>query len=101
MNILTFFMLWFMLGGGIYLLLSHRYAEVILGIALFSNGINLLLIESGLDNLSQPDPLPQALILTAIVIGFALISFMAAYMCHRIEQHGTDEIPSMVEEDES
>ncbi|MGJ9372680.1 Na(+)/H(+) antiporter subunit C [Nesterenkonia sp. CF4.4] len=75
---------------GIYLLLERSLTRVLLGIILISNGVNLLLLHtagrSGLAPIYDPqtgaeeylDPLPQALLLTAIVIAFALVSFMLA-----------------------
>lgn len=76
---------------GIYLLLSRSLIRMLLGLTVLGNGVNLLIFTSGRltrviapivpDGLSQPDgpianPLPQALILTAIVIGFAMFSFL-------------------------
>lgn len=75
---------------GIYLLLERSLTRVLLGIILISNGVNLLLLHTagraGLAPIYSPDigaqeyldPLPQALLLTAIVIAFALVSFMLA-----------------------
>jgi len=75
---------------GIYLLLERSLTRVLLGIILISNGVNLLLLQTagraGLAPIYDPDipaedyldPLPQALLLTAIVIAFALVSFMLA-----------------------
>ncbi|MGK7392459.1 MAG: NADH-quinone oxidoreductase subunit K [Candidatus Cyclobacteriaceae bacterium M2_1C_046] len=74
----------------VYLLLRRNIVRMILGIIFLSNATNLLLFFSaGLipgspafiekDKIYPPaemaDPLPQALILTAIVIGFGLIAF--------------------------
>lgn len=79
-----------MLAVGIYLMLERSLTRVLLGIILLSNGVNLLLLQSagrtGLSPLVQDgveaeeyfDPLPQALLLTAIVIAFALVALMLA-----------------------
>ncbi|MDB5615482.1 MAG: Na+/H+ antiporter subunit [Devosia sp.] len=76
---------------GIYLLLSRSVIRMLLGLVVFGNGVNLLIFNAGRltrdlapiipAGLDQPDgpianPLPQALILTAIVIGFAMFSFL-------------------------
>ncbi|MET3926221.1 Na+/H+ antiporter subunit C [Devosia sp. 2618] len=76
---------------GIYLLLSRSVIRMLLGMVIFGNGVNLLIFTAGRltrdiapiipPGLAQPDgpianPLPQALILTAIVIGFAMFSFL-------------------------
>lgn len=76
---------------GVYLLLSRSVIRMLLGLVVFGNGVNLLIFTAGRltravapivpAGLDQPDgpianPLPQALILTAIVIGFAMFSFL-------------------------
>lgn len=75
---------------GVYLLLERSLTRVLFGIILISNGVNLLLLQTGGRAGDSPlveggdvdadffDPLPQALLLTAIVIAFALVSFMLA-----------------------
>ena len=98
MTLFTLIMLASVVGCGVYLLLSSHYGESLVGVALLSNGVNLLLIESSHSVGETPDPLPQALILTAIVIGFALLSFLAAFILHRYREHGNDRIPCCEEE---
>ena len=73
---------------GIYLLLERSLTRVLLGIVLLGNGVNLLLLatggplgkapfyQAGMPPGEYADPLPQALILTAIVITFAVTAFM-------------------------
>ncbi|MDR5866163.1 Na+/H+ antiporter subunit C [Halomonas koreensis] len=71
---------------GVYLLLRARTFTVILGLTLLSHAVNLYLFASGrlvagapaIIGLTQgsADPLPQALVLTAIVIGFAMTAFV-------------------------
>lgn len=75
---------------GIYLMLSRSFVKLIIGLVMMGNGSNLfLLVISRLtrgnpaliaEGLTEPigqfaDPLPQALILTAIVIGFGIQAF--------------------------
>lgn len=79
-----------MLAVGIYLMLERSLTRVLLGIILLSNGVNLLILQTAgragyaplvrdhLDADDYFDPLPQALLLTAIVIAFALVAFMLA-----------------------
>lgn len=77
--------------AAIYLILSKAVIRMLLGIALLGNAVNLLIFTLGRitreippivpPELAQPveavaNPLPQALILTAIVIGFALFTFL-------------------------
>ena len=81
------------MGCGVYLLLSRHVVRIVLGVVLLSAATNLLIfVAGGLVFTAPPvivqgtqtlgteaaNPLPQALILTAIVIGFALVAFAAA-----------------------
>lgn len=90
MNLLTYLTLASLFSVGTYLLSNRAYGEALLGIAVLSNAVNLLILESSQD---PSDPLPQALILTAIVIGFALVNFMAAFVLRRNQEDGSDLIP--------
>lgn len=67
---------------GAYLILSKNLLRIILGTSILGHGVNLLIITMGglkkggppllgIENLGFTDPLPQALLLTAIVINFA------------------------------
>ena len=75
-----------LVAGGVYLLLRARSFEVVLGLTLLSYATNLLIFAAGRPVIGTPpilaqgipatlarhtDPLPQALVLTAIVIAFA------------------------------
>jgi multicomponent Na+:H+ antiporter subunit C len=81
------------MGAGIYLLLSRHVMRILFGVVLLSTAANLLIfVAGGLQFTAPPviqqgmtalgagsaNPLPQALILTAIVIGFALVAFASA-----------------------
>jgi multicomponent Na+:H+ antiporter subunit C len=100
-----------MIGGlyaaGVYLLLDRSLTRVLLGFLLLGNATNLLLLSTGgpaglapILGYSEPgqmnDPLPQALILTAIVITFGVSAFLLAiihrsWRLARNEAVGTDE----------
>ncbi|AQZ94968.1 Na+/H+ antiporter subunit C [Halopseudomonas phragmitis] len=70
---------------GVYLLLRARTFPVVVGLTLIGYAVNLFLFAMGRLNTGMPavigraenyaDPLPQALVLTAIVIGFAMTAF--------------------------
>jgi multicomponent K+:H+ antiporter subunit C len=73
-----------LVGSGVWLLLRPRTYQVIVGLSLIAYGVNLFIFSMGrlrvgappvLDGATDPaayaDPAPQALVLTAIVIGFA------------------------------
>jgi multicomponent Na+:H+ antiporter subunit C len=93
--------------AGIYLMLRRRLAQLIIGLGLLSNGTNLLIftagslirarppvVPEGAERLVSPyaDPVPQALVLTAIVIGFGLLAF-ALVLAHRVHATvGTDDV---------
>ena len=93
--------------AGIYLMLRRRLAQLIIGLGLLSNGTNLLIFTAGGltrahpplvaeqdDRLLPPyaDPVPQALVLTAIVIGFGLLAF-SLVLAHRVHATtGTDDV---------
>ena len=77
--------------AGLYLLLSRALIRMLLGLTLLGNGVNLVILSAGrLGRIVPPiapgdakvplagaaNPLPQALILTAIVIGFAMFAFL-------------------------
>ncbi len=93
--------------AGVYLLLDRSLTRVLVGFLLLGNATNLLLLSAGgpaalapilayADPGEMSDPLPQALILTAIVITFGVSAFVLA-MIHRSwalarnEAVGTDE----------
>lgn len=76
-----------LIASGVYLLLRARTYPVILGIMLIGYAVNLFLVAMGRVSAGAPpiiqegvtayvDPLPQALVLTAIVIGFGMAAFV-------------------------
>lgn len=106
MTLLLAIVIGFLYGAGVYLVLRRSLFKLILGLVLLAHGANLLIFTAGglvpaqppiiapgekdLPNKS-PDPLPQALILTAVVIGFGVLAF-ALVLFHRARQVlGTDD----------
>lgn len=91
--------------AGVYLMLRRRLAQLIIGLSLLSNGSNILILSAaGVTRAKPPliapgvnpdqfaDPVPQSLILTAIVIGFGVLAF-SLVLSHRIHQSvGSDDI---------
>ena len=93
--------------AGIFLMLRRRLAQLIIGLGLLSNGTNLLIFTAGGLTRARPpvvaagaaaleppyaDPVPQALVLTAIVIGFGLTAF-SLVLAHRVHATaGTDDV---------
>ncbi|AFT72554.1 NADH-ubiquinone/plastoquinone oxidoreductase chain 4L superfamily [Alloalcanivorax dieselolei B5] len=91
-----------LVGSGVYLVLRARTFPVILGLTLLSYGANLFVFISGRLKLDQvavvgqsadpTDPLPQALVLTAIVIGFAMTAFLVVLALRAQGELGSDHV---------
>jgi multicomponent Na+:H+ antiporter subunit C len=88
-------------GTGTYLVMHRTLTRIILGLGLLGNAINLLILSSGDGPGVTPiigqegdftDPVPQALVLTAIVIGFAVTSFLLAMAYRAFTIDGSDEV---------
>jgi multicomponent Na+:H+ antiporter subunit C len=86
---------------GTYLVLHRTLTRIILGLGLLGNAINLLILTSGDGPGEAPiigregeftDPVPQALVLTAIVIGFGVVSFLLAMAYRAWTIDGNDQV---------
>ncbi|MBU1425360.1 MAG: Na+/H+ antiporter subunit C [Gammaproteobacteria bacterium] len=87
---------------GVYLLLRARTFPLILGLTLLSYAVNLFLFASGRlrmdapplirDGASYTDPLPQALVLTAIVIGFGMTAYLVMLALRALNESGDDHV---------
>ena len=93
--------------GGLYLMTHRSLTRIVLGVGLLGNGVNLLLLVTGGPPGGAPiigrsgrkaDSVPQALILTSIVIGFALVSFMLALAWRSWTIDGTDDVEDDIED---
>lgn len=93
--------------AGIYLLMDRNMIRLILGLALLSHAANLLIFTSAGLTRGQPpilaadghlppggsaDPLPQALILTAIVISFGVLAFAMALVYRSYQTVGSEDM---------
>jgi multisubunit Na+/H+ antiporter MnhC subunit len=93
-----------MIAAAIYLMLSGLLIKFVFGLALMGNAVNLLIFTAGqLSHVKPPliaegqttiaapvaNALPQALILTAIVIGFAMTTFMLVLLYRAYATTGT------------
>ena len=97
-----------LVAAGVYLSLRPRLFSVLLGITLLSYAANLFLLASGgltagrapLTTLPPPwpDPLPQALILTAIVIGFGMTAFLIVLALRAVSERRHDHVEGRDEE---
>ena len=93
--------------GAVYCLLRRSIMKLVVGLILLGQAANLLvftaagvtegaapLVPAGAEVLAEPyaDPLPQALVLTAIVIGFGLTAFALALLAASFRSLGTDDV---------
>lgn len=94
-------------GSGVWLLLRPRTFQVIIGLSLISYAVNLFIFGMGRLRMGAPpvleaastgdlahyaDPLPQALVLTAIVIGFATTALFLVVLLAARGHSGTDHV---------
>ncbi len=94
----------FMFAAALYLMLSGMLVRFVFGLALMGNAVNLLLFTAGRLTHRQPpliaegrsvlsgpaaNALPQALVLTAIVIGFAMVAFLLVLLYRTYVRTGT------------
>ena len=93
---------------GVYLVLRARSFPVVLGLTLMGYGVNVFLFASGrlvadsaplaLAGVTiHPDPLPQALVLTAIVIGFGMTAYTIVLALKANGELHTDRVDGDVE----
>jgi multicomponent Na+:H+ antiporter subunit C len=99
-----------MFSGAVYLLLRRSIVKLVFGLVLLSQATNLFIFTMGGLKKGNPpivpdgeilpvapyaDPLPQALILTAIVISFGVLAFTMVLMHRAYESVGTDDLHQM------
>ena len=100
--------------AGIYVMLRRSVVKLLIGLGLLSHAANLLIFTAGgvirgrvpvvPGGGPQPlttvaDPLPQALILTAIVISFAVTAFALVLFLRTYQTVGTDDVDELKEND--
>ncbi len=104
----------FIVGGlyasAVYLMLRRSLVKLVIGLMLLSHGANLLIFTIGGLTSSRPpivaegqtlpaapfaDPLPQALILTAIVISFGVTAFAVVLLQRAYQAVGSDDLDKM------
>ncbi|MEM9066424.1 MAG: Na+/H+ antiporter subunit C [Planctomycetota bacterium] len=103
---------------GLYMMLRRSLVKLIIGLGLLGHGANLLIFTSGglvrgqapfigadaktlegAPGATFTDPLPPALILTAIVIGFAILSYAIVLARRTYEEIGSDDLDQMTSTD--
>ena len=115
MEIILAILIGVLYASGIYMILRRSLVKLIIGIILLGNGANLLIFLLGRitegrapiigENMNvlleaYADPVPQALILTAIVISFGLQSFAIVLIKRAYKEVKTDDLNEMNATDE-
>lgn len=110
MTLLLAIMVGLLFTVGVYLLLQRTPAQLILGLMLLGNGsILAVFVAGGLTRGNPPlaapgemappvgaaDPLPQALVLTAVVIGFAVTTLAATLIWRTQQDHDDNDLDAM------
>ena len=108
MNLITAIAIGVLFGAGIYQILRRNVIRAAIGLVLLANAVNLFLLTAGAYNgraaayttvLEQPsDPLPQALVLTAIVIsmgGFAFVLSLLYAISTRYKTSDSDDMKGL------
>ncbi len=114
MQLILAFVVGALYAGGLYLMMRRSIVKLIIGLALLGHAANLLIFTMGGLNHTQPplipadmeqisgafaDPLPQALILTAIVIGFGVQAFALVLLKRVYQTLGTDDLKQIHDAD--
>lgn len=99
-------------GSGVWLLLRPRTFQVIIGLSLLSYAVNLFIFGTGrlfvgappiinknapVDTILYADPVPQSLVLTAIVIGFAMTALILVVIMAQRGITGSDHVDGTME----
>jgi len=110
MTVLMALLVGVLFGAATYLLLRRSLVRALMGLAMLSYGTNLLIFTAGGLTRGKPpliaegqavapatvaDPLPQALILTAIVISFAVLAFALVLFQRVYQVAGTDDLDAL------
>lgn len=101
MSLATLVLIAVLFASGTYLILQRSLTRIVLGLGMMANGVNVVILTVS-DRPDEPpfigregdftDPVPQALVLTAIVIGFAMIAFLLALAWRTWTIDGNDTI---------
>ena len=100
MSVLLAFAAATLFGVGTYLVLQRQLSRIVIGIGLLGHGTNVLFVISARGRGEPPfvgsaesgemtDPLPEALVLTAIVISFGMTAFLVVLLYRLYQRTGT------------
>lgn len=114
METLMAYVVGLLFAASIYMMLRRSIVKLVIGLIILSNAANLLIfVVAGLTRGAPPlipgsakevvgavaDPLPQALILTAIVIAFSVLAYAVVLIRRAYEVVGTDDLDKMKDTD--
>lgn len=104
----------FLFSAAFYMMLRRSIVKLVMGLIILSNAANMVIfVAAGMTRSGPPfldevsknavshvaDPLPQALILTAIVIAFGVLAFSVVLIHRAYEVVGTDDLDQMKDTD--
>ena len=100
-----------LIAAGVYLLTERAMTRILLGVLLSSNGVSVLFLvasgragrapilgANGSNSGGMSDPLPQAMVLTAIVITLGMVAFLLTMAYRSFQLNGHDEVQDDVED---
>ena len=98
-----------LISAGVYLMMERSLTRILVGVLLAGNGVNLLFLVASGEPGGAPfigtdrgrdisDPLPQAMVLTAIVITLGLTAFLLTMAYRSFQLNGHDEVADDVED---
>ncbi|MBI5975128.1 Na+/H+ antiporter Mnh2 subunit C [Staphylococcus canis] len=112
MNIILLIAIGFLVFIGTYMILSKNLIRIVIGIAIYTHAGNLVIMSMGnyASHKTEPlivnghedfvDPLLQAIVLTAIVIGFAITAFLLVLVYRTFKVTKEDEIDMLTGDDQ-
>ncbi len=116
MNLLFAASVGVLFGTGVYMLMRRSLVKLVMGLALLGHGANIViyatsrplrgsppLIDQGqkIPPVPHSDPLPAALVLTAIVIGFGIVAYTIVLIKRAYQDVGTDDLAMFTTTDRS
>ncbi|HAR5177672.1 TPA: antiporter [Staphylococcus aureus] len=114
MNLILLLVIGFLVFIGTYMILSINLIRIVIGISIYTHAGNLIIMSMGTtygSNKSEPlitggnqlfvDPLLQAIVLTAIVIGFGMTAFLLVLVYRTYKVTKEDEIEGLRGEDDA
>lgn len=112
MNLILLLVIGFLVFIGTYMILSINLIRIVIGISIYTHAGNLIIMSMGNgSNKSEPlitggnqlfvDPLLQAIVLTAIVIGFGMTAFLLVLVYRTYKVTKEDEIEGLRGEDDA